>query len=43
MDFDNLVKKSPSYFGDPYRVMAMAYYQRGDTVKALDYLQNVFK
>ena len=39
MDFNNLVKKSPSYFGEPYRFMAIAYYQRGDTVNAMDYLR----
>ena len=42
-EFDNLVKNSPSYFGEPYRFMGMVSLQKRDTVNALNYLMKCVK
>jgi tetratricopeptide (TPR) repeat protein len=36
--FNELIKHSPSYFGEPYRFMATLYYNKGNDIEAMKYL-----
>ena len=36
--FNKLIECSPSYFAEPYRFMASFYHDKGDDLKALEYL-----